>query len=86
MDGPAVFHFVLCKVNDFLSELLQRRGLSMADFDMVLLHQANKMMIDTLYRKLGVPAGKAILLYGGRGELLPGVRCLPCSRKPGGTG
>jgi len=58
MDGPAVFHFVLHKVKGFLKELLQRRGLSFADFDMVLFHQANKTMVDLLYKSLGVPPEK----------------------------
>jgi 3-oxoacyl-[acyl-carrier-protein] synthase III len=58
MDGPAVFHFVSCKVHDFLCDLLKRRGLTMADYDMVLLHQANKMMLEGFYRKLSVPPEK----------------------------
>jgi 3-oxoacyl-[acyl-carrier-protein] synthase-3 len=58
MDGTAVFHFVLHKVSGFLTELLKRRCLSIADFDTVLLHQANKTMIDIVYRKLAVPAEK----------------------------
>jgi 3-oxoacyl-[acyl-carrier-protein] synthase III len=58
MDGPAVFHFVLYKVTDFLKELLRRRELSIADYDLVLFHQANKTMVDMLYKSLGVPAEK----------------------------
>jgi len=58
MDGPAVFHFVLHKVKLFLKELLQRRGLSVADYDKVLFHQANRTMVDLLYKILGVPPEK----------------------------
>jgi 3-oxoacyl-[acyl-carrier-protein] synthase III len=58
MDGPAVFHFVLYKIKAFLTDLLQRRNLSVNDFDLVLFHQANKTMVDMLYTGLGVPAEK----------------------------
>jgi 3-oxoacyl-[acyl-carrier-protein] synthase-3 len=58
MDGPAVFHFVLNKVKSFLKEMLQRRGLSWNEYDLVLFHQANKTMVDLLYKSLGIPPEK----------------------------
>lgn len=58
MDGPAVFHFVVYRVRDFLAKLLKDHGLTVADFDTVLLHQANKTMVDMLYKSLGVPSEK----------------------------
>jgi 3-oxoacyl-[acyl-carrier-protein] synthase III len=58
MDGPAVFHFVLYKIQGFLKELLQRRSLSVDDFDLVLFHQANRTMVDLLYKGLNVPPEK----------------------------
>jgi 3-oxoacyl-[acyl-carrier-protein] synthase-3 len=58
MDGPAVFHFVLYKIKAFLSEVLQRRSLTIGDFDLVLFHQANKTMVDMLYNGLNVPDDK----------------------------
>ena len=58
MDGPAIFHFALYKIKDFLKEVLQRRNLSIADFDLVLFHQANKTMVDLLYKSLEVPLEK----------------------------
>lgn len=58
MDGPAVFHFALYKVSDFLVQLLRRRNLSIDDFDLVLVHQAGKTMVDLLYKQLRVPAEK----------------------------
>lgn len=58
MDGPAVFHFVLHKVKAFLKDLLARQRLSIADYDMVLFHQANKTMVELLYKSLGVPPEK----------------------------
>lgn len=58
MDGPAIFHFGLYKVRDFVKGLLQERGLTIDDFDLVLLHQANKTMVDLLYKNLNVPPEK----------------------------
>jgi 3-oxoacyl-[acyl-carrier-protein] synthase III len=58
MDGPAVFHFVLYRIKDFIKHVLETRGLSIADYDMVLFHQANKTMVDLLYKNLGIPPEK----------------------------
>ena len=58
MDGPAIFHFALHKIKDFLKETLQRRSLAISDFDMVLFHQANRTMVDLLYKGLDVPPDK----------------------------
>ena len=58
MDGPAIFHFALYKIKDFLQELFQQRSLSVDDFDLVLFHQANRTMVDLLYKSLNVPAEK----------------------------
>ncbi len=58
MDGPAVFHFVLHKVKSFLKNLLERRGLSWNEYDVVLFHQANKTMVDLLYKSLGIAPEK----------------------------
>ncbi len=58
MDGPAIFHFALYKIKDFLKGMLERRKLSVDDFDLVLFHQANKTMVDLLYKAIDVPAAK----------------------------
>lgn len=58
MDGPAIFHFALYKIKDFLKGVLDRRKLTIDDFDMVLFHQANKTMVDLLYKSLDVPQNK----------------------------
>lgn len=58
MDGPAVFHFVVYKVTDFLKNVLSKLNRTIDDFDMVLLHQANKTMVDLIYRALAVPKEK----------------------------
>jgi 3-oxoacyl-[acyl-carrier-protein] synthase-3 len=58
MNGPAVFHFSVYKVPEVIKEALVRFGLTVDDLDLVLLHQANKSMVDMIYRALNVPASK----------------------------
>jgi 3-oxoacyl-[acyl-carrier-protein] synthase-3 len=58
MDGPVIFHFVLYKIKDFLKAFLQKHSLTINDFDLVLFHQANKTMVDLLYKNLAVPPEK----------------------------
>ena len=53
MDGPAIFHFAVYKVTEVIKKAMQKMGLTIADFDMILLHQANKMMVDLIYRSIG---------------------------------
>lgn len=54
MNGAAVMSFTLREVPRTYRELLERSGLQESDVDFVLLHQANKFMLDSLQRKLGV--------------------------------
>jgi 3-oxoacyl-[acyl-carrier-protein] synthase III len=58
MNGPAIFHFSVYKVPEIIKEALDRFHLTVADLDLVLLHQANKTMIDQIYRTLEVPPEK----------------------------
>jgi 3-oxoacyl-[acyl-carrier-protein] synthase-3 len=58
MDGPAVFHFSVYKVPEVISEALAKFKLTVNDLDLVLLHQANKTMVDMIYRALNVPPAK----------------------------
>jgi len=58
MNGPAVFHFSLHKVPDAIKAGLQKHSMSVEDFDLVLLHQANRTMVDMIYKSLRVPPEK----------------------------
>ncbi len=53
MDGPAIFHFCVYKVTAFLKEFLTRHNLAVTDFDTILLHQANKTLLDLIYQSIG---------------------------------
>lgn len=58
MNGPAVFHFSLYKVPEAIREALGKLQLKIDDIDCVILHQANKTMMDLIYKSLRVPQEK----------------------------
>jgi len=58
MNGPAVFHFSLHKVPDAIKAGLKKHEMTIEDFDLVLLHQANRTMVDMIYKSLKVPPEK----------------------------
>jgi 3-oxoacyl-[acyl-carrier-protein] synthase-3 len=58
MNGPAVFHFSIDKIPSAINDYLKQEGLTVEDLDLVLLHQANKTMVDLIYRALDIPKEK----------------------------
>lgn len=54
MDGGAVLNFTLREVPRTFRRLLAQADLEPADLSAVILHQANKFMLDTLQKKLGL--------------------------------
>jgi 3-oxoacyl-[acyl-carrier-protein] synthase-3 len=58
MDGPAVFHFSVYKVPEAIRETLRELAITIDDIDNVILHQANKTMMDLIYKSLKVPPEK----------------------------
>ncbi len=58
MHGANVMTFSLREVPRTYARLLELTGAGPDDVDLVVLHQANKLMLDTLGRKLGVPPAK----------------------------
>lgn len=58
MDGPAVFHFSVYKVPQVIESAMEKLNLSMGDIDLIILHQANKTMMEMIYKKLRVPPEK----------------------------
>jgi len=69
MNGAAIFHFSVYKVPEVIREALTRFGVTMADVDLVLLHQANRTMVQQIYRALEVPAEKQFLFMEKIGNL-----------------
>ena len=58
MNGPAIFHFSVYKVPEVIREALTKFGVGIEELDLVILHQANRMMLDLVYKAVGVPEAK----------------------------
>lgn len=54
MNGGAVLNFTLKRVPEVVARLTDKAGLPIEAFDSVILHQANKFMLDSLQKKLGL--------------------------------
>lgn len=61
MDGMSVFAFGISKPPKSIKKLFEATGQSVESVDKVVLHQANKMMVDRILKKLKVPVEKAPL-------------------------
>jgi 3-oxoacyl-[acyl-carrier-protein] synthase III len=58
MNGAAIFQFAISVVPPTIERLLGRLALRRDDVDLFLFHQANRYMLDYLFRKLKIPAQK----------------------------
>ena len=54
MDGQEVFKFATRKIPEILNNLTAKAGIGYEDLDIVLLHQANKRIIQSAAKKLGL--------------------------------
>jgi len=69
MNGQAIFHFAIHQVPEVVREALKKFGVTVADLDLVILHQANRFMIEQIYKKLGVPPEKQFFYLENVGNL-----------------
>jgi 3-oxoacyl-[acyl-carrier-protein] synthase-3 len=60
-DGQAVFKFAVRKTEEISRRLLDRNGLTPADIDLFVSHQANRRIIQAATEKLGVGPEKVII-------------------------
>jgi 3-oxoacyl-[acyl-carrier-protein] synthase-3 len=61
MKGREVFRHAVINLAEVLSEVLAAAGLTPADVDWVVPHQANARILDATSRKLGLPREKVIV-------------------------
>ena len=54
MNGEAVFYFSISAIPKAIKTTLAKNGADISSYDLVLLHQANKMMLNQIYNSLGV--------------------------------
>jgi len=59
-DGPHVFKYAVRKFAEATRHLLDRNGLSPADVDLFVAHQANVRIIDAVSQRLGLPDSKVV--------------------------
>ncbi len=53
MDGMGVFQFSTTKIPSEICAALKKHEADISDFDLVLLHQANRLITDQIYKKIG---------------------------------
>ncbi|RZJ84631.1 MAG: 3-oxoacyl-ACP synthase, partial [Brevundimonas sp.] len=61
MDGAAVMAFALKEGPAAVARLLEQTGASLDDFDLIVPHQASRMVLDGLRRRLGVPPERFVV-------------------------
>jgi 3-oxoacyl-[acyl-carrier-protein] synthase III len=61
MKGREVFRHAVVNLADVLNEVLEAAGLTAAEVDWVVPHQANARILDATARKLGLPAEKVVV-------------------------
>ncbi len=60
MNGREVYRFAVSKVPEVIEKVLHKSYLDIEQVDWLILHQANQRIIDTVAKKLKIPAEKVI--------------------------
>jgi 3-oxoacyl-[acyl-carrier-protein] synthase-3 len=60
-DGHQVFKYAVRKMHEVCVNLLQRNGLTPADVDVLIPHQANARIISAVAERLGIPTEKTVI-------------------------
>ena len=68
MEGREVFKHAVVNMAENMSEVVKTAGLTMADIDWFVPHQANKRILDSTANKLGVSADKFIMTLDQHGN------------------
>ncbi|MGN0891586.1 MAG: 3-oxoacyl-ACP synthase III family protein [Candidatus Spyradenecus sp.] len=68
MAGTDVFNFTITRVPEQIQDFLSRTHTTLADFDLLLLHQANAFIVRQIARLLRLPPEKAPCLMSQRGN------------------
>lgn len=61
MKGREVFRHAVVNLSDVLREVLEESGLSTADIDWLVPHQANARILEATAKKLSMPAEKVVM-------------------------
>lgn len=60
MDGASVFMFTMAAVPESVNNLLDMAGVRLEDIDVFVFHQASKLVLDDIVKKLKLPPAKVI--------------------------
>jgi 3-oxoacyl-[acyl-carrier-protein] synthase-3 len=63
MDGPRVFMFTMEAVPKCVNSLLDKSGKIISDIDLFVFHQASKLVMDSIIRRLKLPEEKVFVNY-----------------------
>jgi len=61
MNGAAIFTFSAKTVPQLIKNLLEKSALNFDDIDFFIFHQANRIILETIFKKNKIPAGKSII-------------------------
>ena len=67
-EGQQVFKYAVRKMYELSSMLLERNGLTPADVNLLIPHQANQRIIDATAERLGLSAGQVMINIGRYGN------------------
>jgi 3-oxoacyl-[acyl-carrier-protein] synthase-3 len=68
MDGAAVFRFAVRALEEVCTETLAANGLTGADIDWLVPHQANVRIIQATAQKLGLPPERVVMTLEQQGN------------------
>ena len=68
MNGGEIYTFTIKKIPKLFNEILENNGLTMEEIDLVIFHQANKFILDSMQRKLKIPDEKMHRSYENYGN------------------
>jgi 3-oxoacyl-[acyl-carrier-protein] synthase-3 len=68
MDGPAVFKLAVTVLDKVAQEVLSEAGVTAADLDWLVPHQANIRIMQSTAKKLAIPLEKVVVTVGQHGN------------------
>jgi 3-oxoacyl-[acyl-carrier-protein] synthase-3 len=72
-EGQQVFRYAVQKMPQVCRALLERNGLTAADIDLMIPHQANRRIISATAERLGLPMDKVMVNIGHYGNTTAGT-------------
>lgn len=80
MNGPEVMAFTLGRVPKAVHALLERSNKNLDDYDLFVFHQASRLILDKLRKKIDLPSEKFVIGMGSYGNVVSSS--IPFALKP----